>query len=210
MSLSKTRVLIVDDHPLVREGIRARLSTAQGIEVLADTGDTDEALRLVSQQAVDLVLLDISMRSVSGIDLAADIRSVAPTTKILMLSMHSNSQYVLRSFKVGADGYVLKDASSEQIVEAIHTLMRGGVYLSPGLAVSPTGATDPLSVLSSREVDILRLLGAGQSSKQIASALDLSTRTVETHRQNIRRKLGVQGHAELIKFAVEWTERSQF
>jgi DNA-binding NarL/FixJ family response regulator len=201
--MSNTRVLLVDDHPLVREGLRARLSSVPGIEVVGEAGDAAQAHAQVDGLAPDLVLMDVGMRHVNGIELTARLRERHPSLRVLMLSMYDNPEYVHRALAAGARGYVLKEAPSEEIVAAILAVASGRNFLGSGLAATAGRPDESRPLLSARETEILRCLAEGLPSKQIAEALDMSVRTVETHRQNIRRKLGLSGQAELIKYAVE-------
>jgi DNA-binding NarL/FixJ family response regulator len=201
--MSMTRILLVDDHPLVREGLRARLGTVAGIEVVGEAGDADQALEQVDTLRPDLVLMDVGMKQTNGIELAARLRERHPGLRVLMLSMYDNPEYVHRALAAGARGYVLKEAPSDEIVAAIAAVTAGEIFLGSGLAArTPHGGGDK-PLLSPRESEILRCLAAGRSSKQMADVLGMSVRTVETHRQNIRRKLNLGGQAELIKYAVE-------
>jgi len=203
MTKPHVRLMLVDDHPLVRDGLRARLGSVPGLEVVAEAGSADEAqLRLV-ETSPDLVLMDVGMKGMNGIDLAALLIERRPELRVLMLSMYDNPEYVQRAMRAGASGYVLKDAPAEEIVTAIAVVQAGGTFLSPAVSKRLFRNQAPRPVLSPRESEILSALGRGESSKQIARALDLSVRTVETHRQNIKRKLDLEGQAELIKYAVE-------
>jgi DNA-binding NarL/FixJ family response regulator len=196
-----TRVVLVDDHPLVRDGLRARLA---GIaEVVGEAGNADEAFQAVESAAPDLVLMDIGMKEINGIELTARLLARHPQLKVLMLSMYDNPEYVNRAMQAGARGYVLKDAPADEIVRAIEAVAAGGSFLSQALAGRQFRAQTPRPVMSLRESEILACLAKGRSSKQIADDLNLSVRTVETHRQNIKRKLKLAGQAELIKYAVE-------
>ena len=203
MSIKPTRVLLVDDHPLVREGLRARLAQTPGIEVVGEAGDADEAFARVAMLLPDLVLMDVGMKQVNGIELTARLRGQRPDLRVLMLSMYGNPEYVHRALAAGAMGYVLKEAPSDEIVEAIIAVSAGRQFLGSGLVATAGRPDDGRPLLSARESEILRCLADGMASKQIAEALGMSVRTVETHRQNIRRKLGLAGQAELIKYAVE-------
>lgn len=198
-----TSVVIVDDHPLVREGLRARLAQVDGLEVVGEAGDAAEAFDAVARLRPDLVLMDVGMKQVNGIDLTGRLREQHPGLQVLMLSMYDNPEFVHRALAAGARGYVLKEAPAEEIIRAILAVAGGDVFLGTGLAGRPGRSAEARPVLSPRESEILRCLGAGQPSRQIAEALGMSVRTVETHRQNIRRKLGLGGQAELIKYAVE-------
>ncbi len=198
-----TRVLLVDDHPLVREGLRARLAETPGIQVVGEAGDAEQAFARVGMLRPDLVLMDVGMKQVNGIELTARLREKHPELRVLMLSMYDNPEYVHRALAAGAMGYVLKEAPSDEIVEAILAVADGRTFLGSGLVATSGRPDNGRPLLSARESEILRRLADGLASKQIAEALGMSVRTVETHRQNIRRKLGLAGQAELIKYAVE-------
>ena len=201
------RVLLVDDHPLVRDGLQARMEGVADILVVGEAGDAAEALQRVAECRPQVVLMDIGMRGTSGIELTAQLLERDPALIVLMLSMYDNTEYVQRAMAAGARGYVLKDSPSGEILSAIRTVAGGGTHLSPALAQRLFRMPTPRVLLSEREQEILGLLGQGQASKQIARALDISVRTVESHRQNIRRKLDLAGQAELIKYAVEHARR---
>jgi len=171
--------------------------------VAAEAGSGAEALALAGSNRIDLVLMDITMRDGSGIDATAQLTRSHPDIAVLILSMHDKLEYVTQAMQAGARGYVLKDAPGRDIVLAIDTVMAGGIYYSAPVArelVRP-GLAD--NQLTSREQEVLRHIANGESNKRIARELDLSVRTVETHRLNIKRKLGIEGQAELIKFAVQ-------
>jgi DNA-binding NarL/FixJ family response regulator len=199
-------ILLVDDHPLVRDGLRARLEAVPHLRVVAEADGADDALREAGQCAVDLVLMDINMRGTSGIEATAQFRERFPTIAVLILSMHDKLEYVSQAIQAGARGYVLKDAPGKDIVLAIETVMAGGIYYSAALARQLARPLVQDNQLTVREHEVLRQLANGQSNKQIARTLDLSVRTVETHRLNIKRKLGIEGQAELIKYAVQHAE----
>ena len=201
------RVLLVDDHPLVRDGLQARMEGVADILVVGEAGDAAEALQRVAECRPQVVLMDIGMRGTSGIELTAQLLERDPALIVLMLSMYDNTEYVQRAMAAGARGYVLKDSPSGEILSAIRTVAGGGTHLSPALAQRLFRMPTPRVLLSEREQEILGLLGQGQASKQIARALDISVRTVESHRQSIRRKLDLAGQAELIKYAVEHARR---
>jgi DNA-binding NarL/FixJ family response regulator len=198
-----TRILLVDDHPLVREGLRARLSVVPGLAVVGEAGDAAQALEQLESSRPDLVLMDVGMKQVDGIQLTARLLERRPGLHVLMLSMYDNPEYVNRALRAGARGYVLKEAPSEEIVAAIASVGAGQVFLSPQLAGRAARSGQARPLLSARESEILGCLARGQSSKQIGEQLGMSVRTVETHRHNIRRKLNLGGQAELIKYAVE-------
>lgn len=197
------RILLVDDHPLVREGVRTLIQSQPGHEVVGEAPDAATALRLAADLQPQLVLTDIGMKHTNGIALTAELRAQWPGMAVIVLSMYDNPEYVHQAMQAGASGYVLKDAPSSDIVEAIATVTAGGTFLSDSIARPATRQAESRPLLSERESDILRCLARGLSSKQIAADYDLSVRTVETHRQNIRRKLRIEGQAELIRYAVE-------
>ena len=197
------RLLLVDDHPLVRDGLRARLEVVPGFEVVGEAGNADEALAQMAALRPSLVLMDVGMKDVNGIDLTAMLLVREPALQVLMLSMYDNPEYVQRAMQAGARGYVLKDAPASEIIAAIEAVAGGGTFLSPAVSKRLFRNQAPRPLLSSREAQILSALARGLSSKQIAREMDVSVRTVEAHRQSIKRKLGLEGQAELIKYAVE-------
>ena len=202
------RLFIVDDHPLVRDGLRARLGAMPNLEIVGEAGSGAEALALLDTLQPDLMLVDVGMRDMNGIDLAAlvlqrDQPPPHPAPRIVMLSMYDNPEYVQKAMQVGARGYVLKDAPAAEIVAAIEAVSAGGTFLSPAVSKKLFRNQAPRPLLTPRESEILTALGRGESSKQIARDLGLSVRTVEAHRQSIKRRLGIEGQAELIKYAVE-------
>ncbi|HEX8606835.1 MAG TPA: response regulator transcription factor [Pseudoduganella sp.] len=196
------RILLVDDHPLVRDGLRARLEAVPGLEVVAEAGSASEALEAARTHAPALVLMDINMRGGSGIEATGAFHAQFPEMAVLILSMHDKQEYVSQAMAAGARGYVLKDAPGKDIVVAIETVMSGGIYYSAALARQLVRAPSQ-EELTTREQQVLGHIANGESNKRIARELDLSVRTVETHRLNIKRKLGIEGQAELIKFAVQ-------
>ncbi|SAK91375.1 two component LuxR family transcriptional regulator [Caballeronia temeraria] len=208
MSAETARIILVDDHPLVRDGLRARLDSVPHLAVIGEAGSAKEALALAADESnpPDLALMDVGMAGMSGIELAALFHERHPGIRVLMLSMHDNVEYVKQAVRAGASGYVLKDSPSAEIIQAIGAVLAGKTFFSAGLAarmIQAQSMQTPLERLTPRELDILDALAEGLSSKQIAQQHGLSVRTVETHRQNMKRKLDIDGQAELIKFAVE-------
>jgi DNA-binding NarL/FixJ family response regulator len=201
--MSMIRLMIVDDHAVVRDGLRAVLGMVDDFEVAAEAGNGADALERARATTPDVVLMDIGMKGENGIEVASRLLDDNPDCAVLMLTMHDGVEHAQRALRAGARGYVLKDSPAAEIVGAIRTVHGGGTYLSPAIAQALFRSPTTRPVLSDREQQILTHLGAGQSSKQIASALDLSVRTVESHRQSIRRKLNLAGQAELIKYAVQ-------
>lgn len=199
----QTRLVLVDDHELVREGLKAMLSSTPQLEIVGEAGNASDALKVVAQSQPHLVLMDVGMKDVNGIELTTQLLAQHSGLLVLMLSMYDNPATVSRAMEAGARGYVLKDAPSEDIVRAIQCLMSGGTFLSSDVAGRLLRSQTPKPLLSPREAVILSQLAKGHSSRQMALELGVSARTVETHRQNIRRKLNLEGQAELIKYAVE-------
>ncbi len=198
-----TRVLLVDDHPLVREGLKARLAGLASLVVVGEAGNAAEAFTVVDETRPDLVLMDVGMKEVNGIELTAELLARHPHLWVLMLSMYDNPEYVHRALQAGARGYVLKDAPSQEIITAIEAITEGHTFLSPSISGRMSRAQTPRPLLSLRECEILACIAKGHASKQVAEELGLSIRTVETHRQNIKRKLKLESQGELIKYAVE-------
>jgi DNA-binding NarL/FixJ family response regulator len=200
---SAVRILLVDDHPMVREGLRARLSSVPRLLVVGEAGDAAEALLRLADTRPDVVLQDVGLKDGNGIDLVRTMLERQPDLRVLMFSMYDNPEYVQLALQAGARGYLLKDAPATEILAAIDAVAAGGTFLSPAVSRRLFRAQQPRPILSPREAEILAALGRGESSKQIAIALTLSVRTVEAHRQSIKRKLDLGGQAELIKYAVE-------
>ena len=196
-------IMLVDDHPLVRDGLRARLEAVPGFEVVGEAGNAAEAEARMAEVSPGLVLMDVGMKDVNGIDLTAQLVERDPALQVLMLSMYDNPEYVQRAMQAGARGYVLKDSPASEIVAAIEAIASGGTFLSPAVSRRLFRNQAPRPLLSSRESQILSALARGLSSKLIAREMDVSVRTVEAHRQSIKRKLALEGQAELIKYAVE-------
>lgn len=195
-------ILLVDDHPLVRDGLRARLESIPHFKIVGEAGNASEALELALTRPINLILMDINLGDVNGIALTASFAKKHPNIAIIMLSMHEKAEYVAQAIQAGARGYVLKDNPAEDIINAIDTVMAGGVYFSSGLK-KHLSAESPAQALTQRERCILKSIATGKSNKHIARELDLSVRTVETHRLNIKRKLGIEGQADLIRFALD-------
>jgi DNA-binding NarL/FixJ family response regulator len=198
-----THIMLADDHPLVRDGLRARLEAVPHFRVVAEADAGAEALLLAGGTRIDLVLMDITMRDGSGIEATARLTANYPDIAVLILSMHDKLEYVTQAMQAGARGYVLKDAPASEIVAAIDAVAAGGTFLSPAVSRRLFRNQAPRPLLSPRESEILAAIGRGESSKQMARTLGLSVRTIETHRQNIKRKLELEGQAELIRYAVE-------
>jgi DNA-binding NarL/FixJ family response regulator len=201
------RVLIADDHPLVREGLKQILAAESGIAVAAEAPDGDAALALVRANDFDVALLDMSMPGLSGIDLVKRLKLEKPALRLLVLSMHGERQYAARALKAGASGYLTKDGPPAQLVGAIRKVAAGGVHVSEAAAAeligAATGDAPPHARLSDREFEVFKLLAGGASPTEIGRKLSLSVKTVSTHKTRVLEKLGVAGTAELVRYALE-------
>jgi len=199
------KVLLVDDHPLVLEGIRSVLETYDHIEVVGAAASAKEGLAIALTSEPDVVLMDINMPEMNGIDAIEMFKDQSPSTKLLMLSMHDSREYISTSTMYGASGYVLKDVSTSEIVAAIEKVADGGTYFSTGVSQALMGEAnepDANSPLTTREQAVLILVADGMSNKDVAAKLDISIRTVETHRKNIKKKLGISTTAGLTRYAI--------
>lgn len=208
------RILIIDDHPLVRSGIRAMLEIDEDLIVCAEAEDIQGALQAIAEKEPDLALVDISLKSnESGLELLKSIRQSHPHLKTLAVSMHDEQTYALRALKAGAQGYVMKHEGTQKIREAIRCVLDGRTYLSPtmaGVAIdslglgSSAGDGGPSSVLSDRELELFELTGQGKEIAEIARIMNISPRTVEVHRSHIKKKLGLKTGTEIFQCAYEW------
>ena len=198
------RILIVDDHPMVTEGIQAILETYDDISVVGTIGNGQEAVNRVNELQPDVILLDLNMPGLSGLNATEMILEERPDTRILILSMHDSPEYISTALSHGARGYILKDVPTEEIRTAIDTVMAGQEYLCTGAQRSlQPKISDGREALTSREQTILLELAQGHSNKEVANSLNISVRTVETHRNNIKRKLGISSTAGLTRYALE-------
>jgi DNA-binding NarL/FixJ family response regulator len=206
------KILIVDDHPSVREGLALRISLHADLEVCGEADSEEQAITLVQQMKPDLMLVDISLKSGHGLELIKRIRSMDPTVKMLVISGFQESLYAERACRAGALGYLNKQESSEKMIEAIRTVLAGERFLSPEISrrliSQALGSSDrkktPIEQLTDRELEVFRMIGEGLSTGLIASRLFLSTHTIDTHRENIKRKLTLNSAAELSRAAVQW------
>lgn len=204
------RVLLADDHSLVRAGIRSLLEGIEGVQVGGEAGDGQLALRLVAERAPHVILLDIGLPGLNGLEVAARLAQLHPATRVVMLSMHAQDEYVRGALRAGAAGYLLKDASVPELELALCAVMRGETYLSPAvskrLVQELVGRTDgesrPADVLTSRQREVLQLITEGHSTKEIAHRLGLSVKTVESHRAQIMERLDIRDVAGLVRYAI--------
>ena len=203
------RVLLADDHALVRAGIRALLQGLEGVTVVAETGNGAEVLELARTHRPDVVLLDISMPGLSGLDVSAQLEQELPEVRVVVLSMHANEEYVLQALRSGAVGYMLKDSATAELELALKAVMQGETYLSPPISkqvvegyVQRVGAEQPAADLTPRQRQVLQLIAEGHSTKEIAFRLELSVKTVETHRAQLMERLQIRDIAGLVKYAI--------
>jgi len=205
------RILLADDHTIMQEGLRTLLEKESDMEIVAEAQDGRTAVQLARELAPDLVIMDISMRFLNGIDATCQIMEDLPTVKVIALSMHRDEQFVAGMLEAGACGYLLKDCAAEELIYAVRAVFADQTYLSPGVAaivakgyiqtVSKRQASNP-SILTTREREVLQLLSEGMPSKKIALTLNVSVRTVETYRRQIMEKLDIHSVSELTKYAI--------
>jgi len=207
--MKKTRVLLADDHTLMRAGVRALLDAMDGYEVVAEASDGDEVLELLRRHRADVALLDIDMKRMSGLEAMAAAKRAFPHLRVIILSMHAEKQYVMQALRDGASGYLLKDAATVELELAMNVVMRGDVYLSPGVSkpvaegfVREAESTDPVASLTPRQREILTLVAEGHNTKEIAFRLGLSAKTVEAHRSQLMERLDIHDIAGLVRFAI--------
>lgn len=215
----KSNVLIVDDHPIVRQGIAQLIDREDDMRVCCEAGDADQALEAISKSEdrcnADIALVDMSLPGISGIELVKILRSRFPEMQILVISTHDESLYAERALRAGAKGYIMKQEATAKVLTAIRHILSGEVYLSDKMRSKMLQRiidnrfetpTSPVSHLSDKELDVLRLIGKGLRTSEIASELSRSVKTVEAHRANLKEKLGLKNATELVRFAVQWVE----
>lgn len=209
--MKKIRILLVDDHAILRAGIRALLETQPDLEVTGEAAEGREAIRHARELQPDVILMDIGMPGLDGLAATREILATNPNIRILFLTQHENKEYLLPALKLGAAGYVLKRAEGDELLTAIRTVHAGNTFLDPAVAGilvneishSSKAKTDPLDSLSEREREVLIMLARGETYQQIAEALFISPKTVDYHRANLMRKLGLNNRAKLTRFAIE-------
>lgn len=207
-----TKILIVDDHPLVREGLTLRISMHDDLQVCGEAATEDEALALVQSTEPDLAIVDLSLKSGHGLEVIKQVKSRHPRVKMLVLSGFQESLYAERALRAGALGYLCKHESNDKLLEAIRTVLAGERFLSDELARKliarsldkAPAVQEPTELLTDRELDVFRLIGEGQASGAIAGQLSLSVHTIDSHRENIKRKLQLKNAGELTRAAVQW------
>ncbi|MCP4657015.1 MAG: response regulator transcription factor [bacterium] len=207
----KKRILLADDHQIVREGLRSLFAKEEDLEVVAEAENGRKAVRLALDLAPDVVVMDVAMRDLNGIEATRQILAKRPTTKVLALSIHSNKRFVVEVLKAGASGYLLKDCAFEELVHAIRAVIANQSYLSPEITGAviddvvrgmPVNGDSASLRLSNREREVLQLLAEGRSAREIAHRLHVSVKTVDTHRRHIMKKLNLHSVAELTKYAI--------
>jgi DNA-binding NarL/FixJ family response regulator len=209
--VTAARVLLADDHALVRQGVRLILDQQPDLTVVAEAADGAEAVAMVRDQAIDLAILDVSMPTMTGLQAAAEISRRRDAPKILILSMHDNEQYFYEALRVGASGYVLKSVADRDLVDACRAALQGRSFLYPGvesalvrdyLARARRGERLPTAVLTPREDQVVKQIAEGRTSREIATLLSISVKTVDRHRENILNKLGMRDRTELTRYAI--------
>jgi len=205
------KVMLADDHHIVREGLRGLLEKQSDMQVVGEAQNGREAVRLCRQLRPDIVVMDISMPDLNGIDAARQILDEVEKVKVIALSMHSDEHFVEGMLRAGVKGYLLKDCASEELIQCIHTVSSGRIYLSPTITpmivrefVNPTrgDATSTIAELSGREREVLQMIAEGRATKEIADSLFISVKTVESHRKNIMKKTDLHTVADLVKYAI--------
>jgi DNA-binding NarL/FixJ family response regulator len=204
------RVLLADDHRLVRAGLRALLQSIEGVQVVAEAGNGYEALQLAEQHQPDIVIMDIGMEGLNGLEAATRLAKFTPAPRVIILSMHANEEYVRRSLQAGAAGYLLKGAEPAELEFALQAVMRGEIYLTPAVSKQVIqdylqggrAKPDPLQDLTPRQREVLQLIAEGNSTKEIAYKLNLSIKTVETHRGELMNRLDIHDVAGLVRYAI--------
>jgi len=209
--MTPLRILLADDHALVRAGLRALLSELAGVEVVAETGDGLEALQLIREKKPDLVLLDIAMPGLNGLEVASRVAKEQPRTKVIIVSMHGDDESVRRALLSGASGYLLKHSDRAELELAVRAVARGDTWLSPAVSKKVVAAfaegarpaaSGPFEMLTPRQREVLQLIAEGLSNKEIAHRLGLGVKTVDTHRTEMMERLGIHGVAGLVRYAI--------
>ena len=207
MSAPRTRVILADDHTLVRAGIRRILESQPQFEVIAEAADGASALEAIHRETADVLVLDLNMNGLEGIDVLKQVKRSKPELRVVILTMHAGREYVARALAEGADGYLLKDSAVQDLASAIEAVIGGGTFFSPAIQqqmaeIVRDGHKQGLQGLTDREREVLTLIARGLTTKEIAATLDIGPRTVETHRANLMRKLGVKSVALLTQVAI--------
>lgn len=211
--MARTRILLADDHTLFRQGIRQLLSAEPDMEVAGESSNASDAIEMAAELRPDVVLMDIGMPGLSSFEATRQIKKTRPETKVLMLTMYDDEDYLVEGMEVGASGYVLKDSPAGQLAAAIRDVQRGGSYLSPRMLsqlvddfrsrIKTANRMPRFATLTVREREVLKMLAEGSSVKEIACSLNLSVKTVEAHKFNLMRKLDIHNKAQLVQYAIQ-------
>jgi DNA-binding NarL/FixJ family response regulator len=211
--MRQRNVFLVDDHPIVRQGLVQLIEQESDLRVCGQAADVKEARASLAKMLPDIVILDLSLRDSDGLELVKDIRSKYEHLPVLILSMHDESIYAERLLSAGANGYIMKQAAADQLLTAVRRVLAGGIYVSDRVGASMierfavsgrVRSADPIARLSNRELQVLNLVGRGKTTREIAGTLNLSVKTVESHRQRIKKKLNLTTAPQLVQFAVNW------
>ncbi len=212
------RVFIVDDHPLVRQGLAQIIESQDDLELCGEAEDSMSAMRGIELKKPDAIIVDISLQGNNGLELIKNVKAIHEQIPILVFSMHDESIYAQRALRAGAKGYVMKKESSEKIVDAIRRIIKGEIYVSPRVADQvlhqivngpANAAISPVDRLTDRELEVVQLIGRGLSTREIAESLNLSVKTIESHRAHVKEKLNLRNATELVQFSVQWVDQQQ-
>jgi DNA-binding NarL/FixJ family response regulator len=213
--VGRKRILIVDDHPMMREGLAQLIEHEPDLCVSAQADNAAQALSAIAAQPPDLAVVDISLPDKNGLELIKDLQTMQPQLPLLVISMHDETLYAERVLRAGGRGYIMKQEGGKKLMEAIRQVLNGQIYVSEKMSAKilelfsgrrPTTSNSPVERLSDREFEVFQLIGQGHSTRQIAQHLHLSIKTVEVHRANIKKKLELASGAELVRFAIRWAE----
>jgi len=211
------RIYIVDDHPLVRQGLSQVINSEADMEICGEAEDAPQAMKGVGPANPDVIIVDISLRGNNGLELIKNLKAIHENIPVLVFSMHDESIYAQRALRAGAKAYVMKKESPNKVVEAIRSIIKGEIYVSPSVADQvlqqivngPNNATStsPIDRLTDRELEVVQLVGRGLSSREIAESLNLSVKTIESHRAHVKEKLNLRNATELVQFSVQWVDQ---
>jgi two-component system response regulator NreC len=211
--MKKVRLLVADDHKIFRQGIKKLLEEEPDLQVVGESADGRETVKKATELKPDVILMDIAMANLNGLEATKQIKKVLPETKVIMLTMHKNEEYVLQSFQAGASGYILKEGAVEELVSAIRSIYQDKSFLSPTVSKTlvdaylrkmETGKTEtPFDLLTDREREVLQLIAEGYTNREVAKQLFISVKTVEAHRAHIMQKLNIHDIAKLVKYAIQ-------
>lgn len=212
-----TRIYIVDDHPLVRQGLSQVINSESDMVVCGEAEDAPQAMKGVGPAEPDVIIVDISLRGNNGLELIKNLKAIHENIPILVFSMHDESIYAQRALRAGAKAYVMKKEPPSKVVEAIRRIIKGEIYVSPSVAdqvlhqivngPNNAASTSPIDRLTDRELEVVQLIGRGLSSREIAESLNLSVKTIESHRAHVKEKLNLRNATELVQFSVQWVDQ---